>query len=826
MSSSGTLELAGSDLTAQLARVAPNTSPASRARIERATAALLDIEHSGPTLGRYRLEGMLGYGGFGIVYRAHDPALRRPVAIKLLQVGHLHRSQRDALLDEARDLARISHPHVVQILDVGRANDPEAGQDEDFIVMELIEGSTLGAWLEQHGRSIPQILELFRQAAQGLAHIHAAGLVHGDVKPANMLIDTQGRVKLIDLGCAARPCEPTRRLTPGGTPRYMAPEQHVDRPVSAAADQYAWALSLLEVLLGHHPLGSAPSAGYGEAKRRGIVVPSSASRAWPPGLVDVLHRALHLDPLERFSSFEELLAALPRARARRRRRLAGLGAGLGALTLGLVELLPSSPPAHARMSPTCELARAAVERLSQADLEHAAATPGVLDRLVSYRSEWVTLEQRACGHEPGAESDGTERFECFERRFAELQRLEPWLTTPDDAPQGLERLLQILSSPRVCDRPAPTVGSSTSDDVERSPEPDPERSRLRDKLVAQQEEFAEGDYRALLTRAQAVRAEIEQFGEPKLLADALYWEGGLQSVLGKHRDAIASQERTYEIAMSVGYERIAAASAGVLSSMMWSVDHDSDKAWTWLHHAEAILARSRTPNPMLTVELKIRRGQLCYDDQRLLCARKAFAEAIAEYERIGTELTAYTLAESLMGLGNVEHELGELDAARRHLERARDVMLADLGPQSSRIGLAVGNLAQVELTAGDATRAIALGQEALILLEGGLGAEHAHVLEVRVELGWALAADGRHEEAASMFREAVELAERLHGRDAVEGVSPRLGLGQASCLRGQLGSGRARIREAARILARMEDPRPRDTEKLHESQRSCGLSSS
>src|SRR5215471_9611631 len=194
------------------------------------------LPNRGLAPGRYKLVEKLGVGGMGVVYLAEDPQLGRQVAIKLMDPktsGTQSASEgRGRLLREAQALAQLSHPNVIAVYDVGTS------ANQVFIAMEYVEGSTLSQWLAERKRTWHEVLSTFVQAGRGLAAAHAAGIVHRDFKPDNVLVGNDGRVRVLDFGLA-RPLAETKtapRLAkldvpvtePGrfiGTPAYMAPEQ-------------------------------------------------------------------------------------------------------------------------------------------------------------------------------------------------------------------------------------------------------------------------------------------------------------------------------------------------------------------------------------------------------------------------------------------------------------------------------------------------------------------------------------------------------------------------------------------------------------------------
>ena len=201
-------------------------------------------------LGRYRVAGVLGRGSMGVVYRAHDDVLDREVALK---VADREVDAAAGWLGEARGLARLCHPHVVAVHDAGCVGDTA------YIAMELIDGTTLGRWIERAQPTSSEILGVLLQAGSGLAAIHAAGLVHRDIKPGNIMIDREGRARVLDLGLCqtrlsrVRPEAHPKFTDPAGTPAYMAPEQRLGLRPGHAADQYAFCVTACEALSGTRP---------------------------------------------------------------------------------------------------------------------------------------------------------------------------------------------------------------------------------------------------------------------------------------------------------------------------------------------------------------------------------------------------------------------------------------------------------------------------------------------------------------------------------------------------------------------------------------------
>jgi serine/threonine protein kinase len=268
-------------------------------------------------IGRYRLEQPLGRGGMAVVYRGVDEELGRVVAVKLL-AEHLagDTELRARFLREARLAAALNHPNVVSVYDIGERD------GLPFIVMELVEGETLGDVIAREGRIEPQrAVELALQACNGLEHAHRAGLVHRDVKPANLLLRQDETVKIADFGIA-RAVDASTRLTQAGTilgtAAYLAPEQADGGEVTPATDVYALGAVLYEALSGRPPYGADSLSELVLRQQRGRIEPL---RGVPAELEGAVRHALALDPAERPVSAgalaRELAAATPELPTRR-----------------------------------------------------------------------------------------------------------------------------------------------------------------------------------------------------------------------------------------------------------------------------------------------------------------------------------------------------------------------------------------------------------------------------------------------------------------------------------------------------------------------------
>ncbi len=281
---------------------------------------------------RYEIEHAVGHGGMADVYRGRDLVLERAVAVKILRDVTADPGARERFVAEARTLAGLSHPGLVTVLDAGTD-----GQ-RLYLVMELVEGPTLADACRPDGLGVGAVATTGAQVADALAYVHSRGIVHRDVKPANVLLSTDGRVLLADFGIA-KLTENAAALTAAGsvigTAAYLAPEQLRGGPISPALDVYSLGLVLIEALTGRP---AYPGGGIETAAAR-LSAPPAIPAGLPAGFSTVLRRMVSLRPEDRPALAE--VAAVLRA----------VGDGDGTATVRLPAGPPAAHPAT-RMLPT------------------------------------------------------------------------------------------------------------------------------------------------------------------------------------------------------------------------------------------------------------------------------------------------------------------------------------------------------------------------------------------------------------------------------------------------------------------------------------------
>jgi len=274
----------------------------------------------GERLGHFRIVEKIGAGGMGVVYRAHDEQLDRDVAIKVLPAGSFRDpSARARLLREARTASKLNHPHICTIHEVGEAD------GQAYIAMELVEGQTLSARLAGGALPLEQVLRYGLQLADAVAHAHERGIIHRDLKSANVIITPEGRAKVLDFGLAKRLSgeEVTEATTqtmdsltgPGavvGTLAYMAPEQLRGQPADARSDVWALGVVLYEMAAGQRPFQGQTGFELSSAilSQAPPPLPPGPEGALPAELGAVVERCLEKEPAQRYQRSDEVRAAL------------------------------------------------------------------------------------------------------------------------------------------------------------------------------------------------------------------------------------------------------------------------------------------------------------------------------------------------------------------------------------------------------------------------------------------------------------------------------------------------------------------------------------
>ena len=278
-------------------------------------------------VGRYEILEIIGTGAHGRVARAHDPLIGRLVAIKLFPTELARGEARQRFLQEARVVGQLSHPSIITLHDMGI----EESTQTPYLVMEFLEGQTLDRILDKGTVPFPKACAWAAEVASALSVAHRKGVIHGDVKPANMLITDDGRVKLMDFGMARLASRDSSATPLLGTPAYWCPEQILGKPQDARSDLFSLGVVLYEMVTGQRPFDADTLQGIcGRVLSSKPLPPSHANGSVPTAFDEVIARCLAKDPAMRYSGADALAGELyPLARRKLTAQIPTLANGSG-----------------------------------------------------------------------------------------------------------------------------------------------------------------------------------------------------------------------------------------------------------------------------------------------------------------------------------------------------------------------------------------------------------------------------------------------------------------------------------------------------------------
>ncbi|MBX3155724.1 MAG: serine/threonine protein kinase [Deltaproteobacteria bacterium] len=781
--------------TAHLADTIPSPSSPSSSN----GGASSDKLASGERIGRFVVVDVLGRGGMGLVYAAYDPELDRKIAVKLLHGPSQEEEAtegRARMQREAQALARLNHPNVITVHDVGEHGGAM------YIAMELVPGGTLGDW--QRGRSWRDVLNAYESAARGLAAAHAAGLVHRDFKPENVLVG-DGRIRVTDFGlarlasavpppdakeAAAAAASSTSssmstsssggrlasQLTAAGavmgTPSYMAPEQIEGGAVDARSDQFSWCLALWEALHGEQPWPKGNLALRAAAMR--VDVPKIPPRgAVPRGIYRVLARGLAPEAADRWPDLEAALAELRRVTSKRRAAIAGSAAAATVALAGVFVIgqrAAGSPPepcvdtdaplagvwsdgVRARLAAAFEETR----------VPYAAGAAASVGRAIdAWAARWRTQALDSCRatRVVGVQSEAVldARTACLAQRRDQLANMVGVFLEADPALVESSRSIALPDLDACADVVLAGVAP-----------PDPAHASERAEIERGLDELD----RELMTGMSLDRAKTREPAAKKLVDRAA--KLGYQPLLARARDRLAGvlgELGSGKPARAMLMSAAAAASAGndldrlvtVYTSLVdveAKLLTDYTLADSWVDLAEGTLARL---GPRNDARLRLLRGRanVALKAGRLEDARAAYETAL---ELARTTGRANAELDVLVDLGNVVTDLGDLATGSQLLERAHTLALRELGPRHPKVAGILHNQAVVAFLRAEYVTAERLYREALVLREAAYGADDVTVATSVEGLGIALQRLGRVQEAYAAYDRALRIFERRYGAE-------------------------------------------------------------
>ena len=725
-----------------------------RAAIGRIEQALFGGDARLVRVGRYEVGTLLGSGGFGKVYRARDPELSRDVALKVVEaVG-----DREQLLREARVMATINHPNVAQVHDVGVLE--AGGVTRVFVVMELVVGHDLRAWLAREPRSTAAVLDVVRQAGRGLAAAHAAGVIHRDFKPENVLVGDDGRTRVVDFGLAHDEAE--AEASGAGTPAYLAPEQLSRRaPASVQSDQFAFAVAVWEAIYGARPFLGASVDELIAAMQRPLVRP--ARRRMARAAQRAVERALDPDPARRFEALGGLLDAL----APRRGRRVVMILATAALAVGLVVVLAVRPSVEACAPPAGALAgvwdpirRAAIgaafHALPGGDERFARVGPAI-DRAAE---RWLGMHVDACTATAVAH---TQSPALLDRRMACLRDWRRQLVALSDAFAAATPEI-VAGAPRAVSALPPLARCGAADQANAPALPeDPEARQAIDDLSVRlaQVRTAQiaGRFDEAATQVGTLAAPAGAAGYPPIAIAVALVQAEVLTASGALEPARAAARHGFDLALTVADHRAQAEAAADLALLGAYDPSRAADSLQWVATGRAAAGTLEEADALGAKLAHVEAGvQLAAGNAAAAAA--ASAQAIQRFRAIDADHV--DLGSSLALRGSAELDQGLLDDAERDLREAVARIARDVGPEHPELASALGNLALVEGGRGHYRDAIATLDRALALQQRVLGADHPvdhpTLGYVHLARGNLRAARGDHAGAATDFAEAERIA--------------------------------------------------------------------
>ena len=710
----------------------------------------------------------------GVVVAATDDDLDRTVAVKVVtsfgEGGGSPRA-RARLLREARVLARISHPNVITVHEVGTV-----GEDV-FVAMEYIDGGTLGEWVQRRERPWPELVRAWHAAGRGLEAAHEAALVHRDFKPANVLVSRDDRIVVTDFGIAGF-ADPISKSTaeddldgeltrPGatmGTPRYMAPEQHSRSDVDARSDQFSFCVSLWEAVYGTHPFDAGSLPALVAAVVDGRVQPVPTSSAAPSRLRRILERGLRLDPDERYPAMGQLLVDLEHllGAGRRRRWTAGAALALGGvLAVGFVSGRQSTSVddgcANARGDwagiwddDTRASVKAAFNEAQSEPLAQNWETfEAALDRYVAGANEAHTALCEAA-RVPEADPDLIEtRRHCLQRARASLAALTRLIRGRDEA-------IVARALDTAADLPSVEICSSlaVSSKASRVPEELTDDVDIIETAVA--EALAYGSAGAVEQGRRVLESHadlVESLGHAP--TEALYHAalGSMYSPTDKARAEVEFR-RAYVLATRSEDYQVALRAARLLATYATP----PRVATFWGELAVAVSERAGIPMPF---ELSSARAIVARENGDLEDAEHWFLQAIEGAS------AASDLAGAHGNLGGFYGEQGRFEEAVEHTAKAVAFASEYYGPLHAQTLKWRVNVVGLDVLRGQYDRGVAGARALLEEQQAVLPPGHEALAITHGLIATGLRAQGRHADAREHAAESLRIHEQSSGEDSV-----------------------------------------------------------
>lgn len=795
----------------------------------------------GALVGRYHVLEKIGAGGMGVVYAAFDPDLDRKVALKVLQPERLDGDAGSRgharLIREAKAMAKLAHPNVVTVHDVG------VFEERVFVAMEFVRGKTLSQWMKT---SPPweEVIECFIAAGRGLAAAHAEGLVHRDFKPDNVLIGQDGRPRVLDFGLARTSgiasTEPqneeledislelrmrshdfdriTRTGGLTGTPAYMAPEQYLNKVLDDRTDQFAFCVALWEGLHGSRPFQGDSTAALGLAVCSGEITPPPANSPVPSRIQRALNRGLSRQPADRFESMNALLAAIALEPERSSQRV-WWGIGGAAALGGLYVAFGSSPedPCNAGEARVADVwnpdrADALRQSFSAIDAAYASDTAEVVvAKLDTYAADWATTYREACEATHVRREQSSHvldlRMSCLSRHLRGLESTAHTLAAADaevveNAPRAVGRLPAVDACNDV----------ETLDSFARPPE-DPTQAEAVQEV---REQIAALTAKADLAGKEgidpnevaALLADAKKTKHGPLIAEAQYLSAGSAIGQGDPAKGVQHLEETVYAALASDHDQILAAALTQLTQSTGILLSQYDEGMRWSRHAEAAIRRLDEDG----IEAANFHSVMC----KFLADKGDTAKALPHCDK-NVEIYEALFGEESVGAAHAHESLGialyyggRLEEARRAFELTRDLLAASEGESHPDLARVANSLAAICHATHGAESCVDAFRDAVRRAAAAFGEDHVVTADFRNNLAQILVETGKLEEGRAHARQALA-ARRAKNGDDHPGVAASLRiLGRANIQGGDLDRAETQLLQALDIARKTRGDQHRD----------------
>jgi len=811
-------------------------------------AARAESSPCGTVIGRFTVLEEVGRGAMGVVYAAYDPQLDRKVALKLLladerQDAHL----RARLLREAQTIATLDHPNVVKVHEAGT----EGG--DVYVAMEFADAGTLRHWL-QSPRTQAEIVAMFLQSGRGLAAAHAAGLVHRDFKPDNVLVTAHGVPRVADFGLVGQAAgsEPPSHValtSPGtviGTPLYMAPELLANAAATEKSDQFAFCVALFDALYDRPPFAGGTVEELRNSVLAGeLVVPASPSV--PAKLRTALVRGLAATPEQRWPTMTALLAELEPAG--RRVVWPYAAAAIAVVIAGATVVLSREPAREACATIADERARAAWTEPARHAIHDAFVSTGrpfaaragdrVGEAFDGYQKRWVELATDVCQAERDAGSPVpaliVRRRACMDSRIDALRSLVATVSvavSPElvDHADGISHALPELTA---CGDAAPNVPPPAVAPVIASLERELQAARLH--VIA-------GDYTHAAAEVSSIGARADVLAWPLLQVHVRTLLGRIH--LERAEPANATLTDAAELALTNGFTREATDALSVAIEAAGN-DHATDRITSLAALAQGTARNTHDRVLEVRVEIAVAKALVRSGQWQpgLANCRTALADASqlddtsvrdAATDCVIEALTVLDMftemqplldrriadatktcgadcpivADLLALAAQGARRRGNLVDARRAAERSLAIRVAAFGDKHVTVAESLNTLGEIAHAEGKPAEARDLAERALAMLDESDARQAVTAMIIHLHLATSAAAAGRDHfaEATPHFERAIALARRRSGGDSLQLAIILLNYGQVKADE-DLVAGLAMLENARDILERHHDRR-------------------